>query len=119
MGRIWACPYRDKMHRALAFLGEQGILAARTFEKGREVAMLENELQKLREKLSNVRCPMCGKQDFSYVEGYFSNAVQPDKRKFTVAGKRIPAVVVICNNCGFMSQHACGVLDGSAYEKDN
>lgn len=60
---------------------------------------------------SGMRCPMCGGSRFQLVNGFFLNGVQKDMNSFQVGGESIPTVAVVCVNCGFLSQHAIGVLD--------
>lgn len=43
-------------------------------------------------------------------DGYFNNTMQPDLKSFSIGGQGIPTIGIICNNCGFVSQHAVGVL---------
>ncbi len=68
-------------------------------------------IDKLREKLDGkFLCPMCHQGDFSLVDGYFLNTVQPSLEKVVVGGKSVPVVAMICNHCGFVSQHALGII---------
>jgi len=55
-------------------------------------------------------CPMCGQNKFTMTDGYFMSIVQSDLKKLELGGVSIPTVSIICNNCGFVSQHAMGVL---------
>ncbi|AHI05494.1 hypothetical protein BDW_04930 [Bdellovibrio bacteriovorus W] len=68
--------------------------------------MLANKIQ---EKIPNLSCPMCRSQDFTLADGFTSTTVQKDPKKITL-GSAIPAISLICKNCGFISQHALGVL---------
>jgi len=54
-------------------------------------------------------CPRCGTNNFTLLDGYFTQPVQQDLKAFSV-GPSVPSVVVICNQCGYMSQHALGAL---------
>lgn len=72
----------------------------------------EEVIARLQEKLgSSVRCPMCGGTHFHLAEGYFINSVQKEMNSFQFGGESIPTIAVICGKCGFMSQHAIGILD--------
>ena len=55
-------------------------------------------------------CPMCKNKKFSVLDGYFKHSVQLGLKRTILGGPTVPAVVVICDNCGFMSQHAIGIL---------
>lgn len=55
-------------------------------------------------------CPMCGHNVFSLADGYFNQTLENDLAHRTLGGPSIPCVVIICNKCGFTSQHALGVL---------
>lgn len=77
--------------------------------------MLTNEQKeeiksKLVSKVINLTCPMCGNKSFSMSEGYFMNTMQADLKSLALGGQAIPTIGVICNNCGFVSQHALGAL---------
>ncbi len=58
----------------------------------------------------NAVCPMCGNATFSLADAYLVNTLQPDLATFSLGGTSIPAIAIICNNCGYISQHALGVL---------
>ncbi len=55
-------------------------------------------------------CPMCGHPHFTIADAYLRNDLQADLTSVNLGGPSIPTVAVICNNCGFISQHAIGVL---------
>lgn len=59
---------------------------------------------------ANVRCPMCGGNHFSILDGYLRNDVQRNLNSFTIGGETVPSVAIICDKCGFISQHAVGVI---------
>lgn len=72
----------------------------------------EEVIARLEEKVGpDLKCPMCGGKRFHLAQGYFINSVQKDMNSFQFGGESIPTIAVICGNCGFMSQHAIGVLD--------
>jgi uncharacterized protein (DUF983 family) len=56
-------------------------------------------------------CPMCSKGAFTLLDGFFNHPVQAELSA-TVAfgGPTIPTIAIACTNCGFISQHAAGVL---------
>ena len=64
----------------------------------------------LNEKIGDVPCPMCGNKHFMLADGYFCNHLQDNFHSITIGGKNVPAVAIICQKCGFISQHAIGML---------
>ncbi len=65
---------------------------------------------------AHVRCPMCGGNHFSILDGYLRNDVQRNLHSLTIGGENIPSVAIICNRCGFISQHAVGVVSPEALQ---
>ena len=66
---------------------------------------------KLTEKGVRRACPMCGNPSFVLVDGYFSHPIQTDPDAgYSLGGPSIPTVVIACQNCGFISEHALGIL---------
>lgn len=63
----------------------------------------------LGKKVPHLKCPMCNHNKFSLAEGYFNNFIQ-DLKNISLGGPSIPTAVIICENCGFVSQHALGAL---------
>lgn len=56
-------------------------------------------------------CPMCHGQEFTILDRYPVNPVVDDYRKpSAIIGRSIPTVAIICNHCGFISQHAMGFM---------
>ena len=64
----------------------------------------------LNDKIPNISCPMCKNKQFIIADGYFVNSIQTDFNSIIIGGDFIPTIPVICNNCGFISQHSLGVL---------
>lgn len=70
-----------------------------------------------------MECPMCHGKKFAVVDGFFTNWIQRDLNGFSIGGKGVPMVAIICDRCGFVSHHAIefigkedrekGVSDGS------
>lgn len=77
----------------------------------------EKIVDKLIKKLENGKCPMCGQQDFTLIEGYFAHFIQEDISQSRIGGKSIPTINLICNNCGFVSSHAVGIFQ--SLKKEN
>ena len=71
----------------------------------------ETIAKKIREILPNIECPMCHNRHFAILDGYLVFPVPDDyKMSFFQAQKSIPAIGIICTKCGFISQHALGIL---------
>lgn len=66
-------------------------------------------VEALSQKVPQLKCPMCNHQKFSLAEGYFNNFIQ-DLKSVSLGGPSIPTTAIICENCGFVSQHALGAL---------
>ncbi len=55
-------------------------------------------------------CPMCNNDKFQLAPGYFVNVIQNATQEIELSGPSIPVAVLLCNNCGFVSQHSLGKL---------
>lgn len=66
--------------------------------------------EEIDKRISNIKCPMCKSENFGIADGYFINSMQDDFNNFFLGGPSIPTIAIICGNCGFVSQHALGVL---------
>jgi ribosomal protein S27AE len=64
----------------------------------------------LEERFAKQPCPRCGFQQFTLANGYFNQPLQEKLSGLVLGGPAIPSVAVICTRCGFISQHALGVL---------
>lgn len=67
-------------------------------------------LEALAERKAQLPCPRCGSQGFTLVGGYFNQTIQTELGGMVIGGPSIPSVVVVCNQCGYIAQHALGVL---------
>lgn len=68
-------------------------------------------VQRLLERIETLECPMCKKRHFTLVDGYAAHYVQKDLKTFNIGGGNVlPTIIIVCNNCGFISQHALGAL---------
>jgi ribosomal protein S27AE len=74
----------------------------------------ENQKKKIIKALEARRatepCPRCGASNFTLADGYTTHPLQTELGSLTIGGPSIPAALAICTNCGFLSQHALGVL---------
>ena len=55
-------------------------------------------------------CPFCRKSEFQIENGVFINILQKNWESVELGGESIPVIVLVCTNCGFVSQHSLGVL---------
>lgn len=68
-------------------------------------------VEALTKKNVKTQCPMCGNNNFILAEGYFNHTMQGNLNEgILLGGPSIPTVGIICTKCGFISQHALGVL---------
>ncbi|MCX8485814.1 MAG: hypothetical protein ORN53_01290 [Crocinitomicaceae bacterium] len=68
-------------------------------------------IKRLQEKGGKINCPMWGHNNFIIADGYFNSPMQSDfQGGLVLGGPSIPTIAIVCGNCGFMSQHALGVL---------
>jgi len=64
----------------------------------------------LNSRQANKPCPRCGWREFHLLDGYVSHTVQTSQQHLRIGPPAIPCAVTFCGNCGFISQHALGVL---------
>jgi len=67
-------------------------------------------IKALEERGAKLPCPRCGNNSFNLLDGYFNQTIQTDLKGMVLGGPSIPSVVVACNRCGYLSQHALGTL---------
>lgn len=65
---------------------------------------------KIEEIIPNPKCPMCHNTTFIIVEGYKVISLQSVINHMTLEGHFIPAVILACSKCGFISTHSLGLL---------
>jgi hypothetical protein len=79
-----------------------------------DMSMSDRRKEELRgaiqERGALTACPRCRNNSFTLVEGYFTHPLQDNFKSISLGGPSIPTVVVVCDRCGFLSQHALGVL---------
>lgn len=64
----------------------------------------------LNTKIPSLRCPMCSRSAFTLITGYLTPTLSNHYKKIQVGGSIVPTVAIVCDNCGFISQHSVGVL---------
>lgn len=62
-------------------------------------------ISKLNAKGVNKPCPRCGTARFNIV-GESSISLQENPGVFQVGGPSIPTIIVACDHCGYITQHA-------------
>ena len=70
----------------------------------------EKVINQLSQRIPNLKCPMCGNDHFIVADGYFNHFMQDKLSGVSIGGPSIPVIPIICNKCGFVSQHAVGIL---------
>lgn len=61
--------------------------------------------------IPHLNCPMCKNSNFVMGDGYFNNVLQFHFNGIALSGPSIPTIPIICQNCGFISQHALKTID--------
>lgn len=70
----------------------------------------QNYIDQLVEKGANKDCHRCGHESFSVLDGYSFMPVN-EKLGNILGGPSIPAILVVCNNCGAITPHALGAFE--------
>lgn len=77
-------------------------------------------ISELSSHITNLRCPMCQGKNFVIADGYFNNMIQTNfSDGLVIGGPSIPTIGIVCTNCGFVSQHALGILKLMPKPKDD
>jgi hypothetical protein len=67
-------------------------------------------IKTVKDRGANMPCPRCGNDSFTLLDGYFNQIIQEEPKGIVLSGRTIPTIVIACNRCGFLSQHALGIL---------
>ena len=67
-------------------------------------------IKALEDRGAKLPCPRCGNNSFVLLDGYFNQTMQSELKGIVIGGPSVPSVVVACNRCGYLSQHALGAL---------
>lgn len=68
-------------------------------------------IERLQSRGAASPCSRCGKQDFLLGDGVTYIGLQKPTPNIVVPSPAsIPAVTIICNNCGYITTHALGAL---------
>jgi hypothetical protein len=57
------------------------------------------------------KCTRCQASAFTMANGYFVFPVQTDLDAIEIGGTTVPAVAVVCNQCGLIYFHSLGAID--------
>lgn len=68
---------------------------------------IANELSR---RIPDLSCPMCHRKNFIITDGYFNSPINANLQGMVLGGPSIPSIGIVCANCGFISQHALGIL---------
>lgn len=67
-------------------------------------------IEMLNQRVGHFSCPICHKGHFSLIDGYSSNVLGDNYHVINLEGRILPYVMLVCDNCGFISSHALGSL---------
>lgn len=70
----------------------------------------EKIIQALESRNAPMSCPMCGNKQFNVADGLIAHVWQKASTNLSVTGSAVICAVIICNNCGFLSEHSLGAL---------
>lgn len=73
-------------------------------------AQQEQIVHRLRELGATLPCPRCAAASFSLVKELSAVLVAPGAGTVRADGLTLPAVILMCNQCGFLSPHALTAL---------
>jgi hypothetical protein len=60
---------------------------------------------------ANLPCPRCGQGQLGLADGYVVDHLQQEPKNVVIGGNnRLPSIVLICDGCGYIAQHALDVL---------
>jgi bacterioferritin-associated ferredoxin len=74
--------------------------------------MLNKYEELLKSKGADLPCPRCNNSKFAVIEGYFNNRILQTLSTVSSVSSTstVPSIVTVCSNCGYLSQHAYGIL---------
>lgn len=100
--------------------GEGAVKSRGELMTERTVSMSEEQaraiISSLEEKGCKNICPMCGNKKFELIPGIFINVLQGLDGDIHLDGPSVRVIVVICDRCGFVSQHSVSKL-GLSFEE--
>lgn len=85
-----------------------------TDDKGKSVVDPQAIVDALRDAGATRGCPRCGNDSFRILAGFLHHGIQTEPGSVQFGGPGIETWALVCNRCGFVSQHAIDVLTGEA-----
>lgn len=70
----------------------------------------EKFLSELSSRAPDMKCPVCGSNEFTFGGGFFAHDLQKTFKERQIGGLSIPTVPISCKNCGFILEFAAGTL---------
>jgi hypothetical protein len=67
-------------------------------------------IKALADRGAKLPCPRCGNDAFTLLDGHFNQIIQDEPKGIVLGGRTIPSIIIACKRCGYLSQHALGVL---------
>ena len=64
----------------------------------------------LSKRVGKFECPICHNDHFSIVDGYTNHVLSDDYHEIALSGRILPYIMLVCDNCGFISHHALGTF---------
>ncbi|WP_288594790.1 hypothetical protein [uncultured Sutterella sp.] len=72
---------------------------------------VEAILSKLPSAVSELECPICHAHQFVPADGFGADAIyDAPTEAIMMVGPFVNAIMLVCENCGFISKHAIGPL---------
>lgn len=65
----------------------------------------------LAQKAPGFRCSACHKKDFSIPPGFYLHSMQENRNVFTLPGRSLEAITIVCNNCGMMFNFSTSIMN--------
>jgi hypothetical protein len=59
---------------------------------------------------ANKPCPRCYTNSWNLVDGFVNHPLSDIPGQLILGGPSIPVVVVVCDTCGYLAEHAAGKL---------
>jgi len=67
-------------------------------------------IETLSKRVESFDCPICHQSKYSFVDGYSVDIIQQQYKGLQLAGRIMPKVTLVCNNCGHIDNFSLGVL---------
>lgn len=72
----------------------------------------ENIKKSLKDKGANLPCTICSNNEFTLLDGYFTHKIYQNayQESDPLRGPTLPCIIIVCNKCGHIDQHALGII---------